>query len=108
MTGGAVRQMHIDGVRDTGASRVMREPTRPMIYDPACFSEGTEVRIASRSKLEDFLRNWPYHHRLQPVQLEYADHIAIVIKNYMYHGGDILYELDGIPGIWHEHCLEAV
>jgi hypothetical protein len=22
-----------------------------------------------------------------------------------YHGGDVLYTLDGIPGLWHEQCL---
>jgi hypothetical protein len=25
-----------------------------------------------------------------------------------YHGGDVLYHLDGAPGIWHEVCLHAV
>jgi hypothetical protein len=24
-----------------------------------------------------------------------------------YHGGDVLYEIEGVPGIWHERCLEA-
>jgi hypothetical protein len=24
-----------------------------------------------------------------------------------YHGGDVLYELEGIPGIWHEACLTS-
>jgi hypothetical protein len=23
----------------------------------------------------------------------------------MYHGADILYELEGMPGIWHQHLL---
>ena len=22
-----------------------------------------------------------------------------------YHGGDALYELEGVPGVWHEVCL---
>jgi hypothetical protein len=22
-----------------------------------------------------------------------------------YHGGDVLYVLEGIPGVWHESCL---
>ena len=22
-----------------------------------------------------------------------------------YHGGDVLYELEGVPGVWHEVCL---
>jgi hypothetical protein len=25
-----------------------------------------------------------------------------------YHGGDELYQVAGIPGTWHEECLEAV
>jgi hypothetical protein len=77
-------------------------------YDPAKYKEGAVVRVASRSALEAFLKSWKLHHPLQQTQLEYAGRSAKVLKSGMYHGGDVLYELEGIPGIWHELCLEAV
>jgi hypothetical protein len=77
-------------------------------YDPAKYPAGTSVRVKSRVELEAFLREWKYHNPLQPDQLECAGQVAAVAKSGMYHGGDVLYELSGIPGIWHERCLEAV
>jgi hypothetical protein len=44
---------------------------------------------------------------LDAVQLEYAGRIAEVESVGFYHGGDELYKLQGLPGIWHEVCLEA-
>jgi hypothetical protein len=79
-----------------------------MSYDPAKFSEGTRVRVATRTVLEEFLRSWKLHNKLKQSQLQYAGQTAEVEKNYMYHGGDVLYELKGIPGVWHEQCLEPV
>jgi hypothetical protein len=46
-----------------------------------------------------------YHHKLRPIQLEFADRIAEVEAVGFYHGGDVLYRLVGIPGTWHERCL---
>jgi hypothetical protein len=40
-----------------------------------------------------------------PEQFEYADSIAVVEMVSFYHGGDVLCELIGVPGIWHECCL---
>jgi hypothetical protein len=76
-------------------------------YAPT-FSEGDLVRIAARQTLDQFARNWKYHHPLQPDQFAYAGAIAKVTSIGTYHGGDILYALDGIPGIWHEQLIEAV
>ena len=76
-------------------------------YDPAKYAVGASVRIKSRSDLEAFMRTWKHHHPLQSEQLEYAGHIANVSTSAMYHGGDVLYQLSGIPGIWHEVCLDA-
>ncbi len=76
-------------------------------YDPAKFAKGAKVRISARAALEEFLRTWQFHHKLQPEQLDYAGQVAKVISSGMYHGGDILYELKNVPGIWHEQCLEA-
>jgi hypothetical protein len=83
-------------------------PTPSSYYDPAKYREGMLVRVAATSALEAFGTTWKLHHPLEPAQLAYAGRTARVLKSGMYHGGDILYELEGIPGIWHEQCLEAV
>jgi hypothetical protein len=79
----------------------------PQGYDPAKFKNGSKVQIASRQRLEEFLRTWQYHHKLQPEQLAFADRATTVKSSGMYHGGDVLYQLDGVPGIWHEQLLSA-
>jgi hypothetical protein len=71
------------------------------------FPKGSAVKIASRSFLETFLETWTHHNKLQPEQLNYAGQIAEVESVGFYHGADELYQLKGIPGIWHEQCLEA-
>ena len=77
----------------------------PQPYDPAKFKDGSTVQIGSRAQLEEFLRTWQYHHKLQPEQLAHADRIAKVKSSYMYHGGGVIYQLEGVPGIWHEQLL---
>ena len=69
------------------------------------YAKGSCVRIASRLVLQQFLRDWKYHSKLQPEQLNYADQFAEVESIGFYHGGDELYELKGIPGVWHPQCL---
>jgi hypothetical protein len=71
----------------------------------ATFPAGSKVRTADREFLENFLAMWKYHHKLLPEQLAHADTAATVEKVSFYHGGDQLYNLEGIPGIWHEQCL---
>jgi hypothetical protein len=71
------------------------------------FKIGTSVRIADREFLENFLRDWKFHHKLEPEQLNYHGQVVTVEKVSFYHGGDQLYNLIGIPGIWHEQCLKA-
>jgi hypothetical protein len=79
-----------------------------MTYDPAKFAVGTLVRIKPRAVLEGYLRpQWKYHHPLEPEQLEYAEHTARVTWSGMYHGGDVVYQLSGTPGTWHEVCLDV-
>ena len=67
---------------------------------------GTLVNIAKRDFLEDFLRTWKLHNKLKPEQLDYAGKTGMIKSVGVYHGGDVLYEIEGVPGIWHEHCLE--
>jgi len=82
----------------------MKEPTQ---YKEA-FPAGTEVRIASRDFLENFSLTWKYHRKLQAEQLSYADRIVRVKGVGFYHGGDPVYTLEGVPGLWLEQCLRPV
>jgi hypothetical protein len=79
-----------------------------MVYDPAKFARGVEVKVVDRDALEEFAREWRNkHYPLQPEQLAYAGRTATVDKSMMYHGGYILYQLLDVPGIWHECCLRS-
>ena len=71
-------------------------------------AKGSRVKIASRPALEQFLREWKYHNKLQPEQLNYSDQFAEVESIGFYHGGDKLYKLKGIPVVWHLRCLFPV
>lgn len=72
----------------------------------ATFPPGSKVRVISKPALEVFARDWIYHHKLRPEQMEYAGVTSTVNEVTFYHGGDQLYVLEGIPGIWNEPCLE--
>lgn len=69
------------------------------------FPVGTRVQIAPQARLDQFKRAWRYHHPLTVEQLAFAGQPAVVLAVGFYHGGDVLYELEGIPGMWHEECL---
>jgi hypothetical protein len=71
------------------------------------FPVGSVVKIAERGALEDFVRNWKFHNKLQPEQLDHAGKIGKIKSVGFYHGGDELYQIEGIPGVWHQQCLEA-
>jgi len=71
------------------------------------FAVGSEVRIADRAFLEQFLEAGQYHNELEPEQLEFAGRTAKVKEVNFFHGGDEIYTLEGIPGVWHEECLSA-
>lgn len=47
-----------------------------------------------------------YHNKLTDEQMPFAGCVPRVAKVGYYHGGDPLYELEGLPGVWHEVCLE--
>lgn len=72
------------------------------------FEIGSEVRVADRAFLENFLEAGQYHNELEPEQLEYASRVAKVKTVEFFHGGDEIYTLEGVPGVWHEECLTAV
>jgi len=71
------------------------------------FPAGSRVQIVNRLALEQFLQTWKFHNPLKPEQLEFAGKTAKVLNVGFYHGGDPLYVLDGIPGVWHEQCLAS-
>jgi hypothetical protein len=71
------------------------------------FEAGSEVRIADRAFLEEFLEAGQYHNELEPEQLDYAGRVAKVKSVEFFTGGDEIYTLEGIPGVWHEECLSA-
>ena len=73
----------------------------------AAFPKGSRVRVADRAHLELFMAEWKFHHKLSLEQLVYADRESTVEKVGFYHGGDPVYELEGIPGSWLEQCLRA-
>jgi hypothetical protein len=72
------------------------------------FPVGTSVRIADRDTLEVFRLEWRFHHPLKAVQLAFAGRTASVKNVSFYHGGGEIYELEDVPGIWHEQCLRSL
>jgi hypothetical protein len=70
------------------------------------FPAGSVVRAKPRDDLEWFMKKWAYHNPLKVEQLDFAGRTGRVAKVSFYHGGDVLYTIDGMPGIWHEQCLE--
>lgn len=73
----------------------------------ATFPVGSEVKVVSREALEAFARDWKYHHKLQPEQMQCGGLTATVKEVSFYHGGDQLYVLENLPGIWNEPCIES-
>jgi hypothetical protein len=71
----------------------------------ATFQVGSAVRIRDRDVLERFQRDWKYHNPLRDEQLAHAGQVAEVARVGFYHGGDPLYALVNVPGVWHEACL---
>jgi hypothetical protein len=75
-------------------------------YDPAKYPVGSLVRIADSERLREFAATWKYHHKLAENQIEFGGRIAKVLMASMYHGGDDIYKLEDIPGLWHEQLLD--
>jgi len=73
----------------------------------ADFPVGSSVRIAERADLEHFHATWKLHNPLLAEQFNFAGRNAEVSAVGYYHGGDPLYTLRDIPGVWHEQCLSA-
>jgi hypothetical protein len=78
-----------------------------MLPYEALYPVGAPVRIADRVELEQFRTSWHFHNPLSDEQLAYADQATTVKEVGFYHGGDVLYQLEGVPGTWHEQLLRA-
>jgi hypothetical protein len=70
------------------------------------FPVGTTVKIKDREYLQDFLKSWHLHNPLRLEQVDHGGQLDVVKKVGFYHGGDVLYELEHSPGIWHEQYLQ--
>jgi hypothetical protein len=70
------------------------------------FPKDSLVRVKDQAMLELFKKEWLYHNPLNSAQLIYAGKEGKVVGVGFYHGGDVLYTLESMPGIWREQCLE--
>jgi hypothetical protein len=66
------------------------------------FLVGSRVRVKPRRFLEEFKRDWKYHHPISDEQLDLAGVTDRVKGVAFYHGGDVLYTLSETSGTWHE------
>jgi hypothetical protein len=71
------------------------------------FPTGSTVRVKDRETLVVFKKEWRYHNPLKHAQLAYAGKTGKVTAVSFYHGGDVLYSIEEMPGLWHEQCLEV-
>ena len=71
------------------------------------FPVETRVRVKGSGELQRFRREWKLHNPLTDEQMSFASQAATVKAVAFYHGGDELYTLVDIPGLWHEQLLEA-
>ena len=106
-TSGLGTSVPVSEPRACRAGFVRSNANRALAMEPykEAFPTGSQVRVANLPVLEQFLKTWKFHNPLKPEQLAFAGKTATVANVAFYHGGDPLYLLDGIPGIWHEECL---
>jgi len=69
------------------------------------FPVGARVRVAPQGRLEQFRRTWRFHNPLTAEQLPFAGRESTVREVGFFHGGDALYTLADVPGLWHEPCI---
>lgn len=72
------------------------------------FPKDSLVRVKNRAALELFKREWRYHNPLADAQLSCAGKEGRVAAVSFYHGGEVLYTIEAMPGLWHEQCVELV
>lgn len=70
------------------------------------FPKGSTVRVKDSAALASFKKEWCYHNPLQDAQLACAGKEGKVSAVSFYHGGDVLYSIEAMPGLWHEQCVQ--
>jgi hypothetical protein len=70
------------------------------------FPVSQRVRIRETEVLMAFQKSWTLHHPISDEMVSFAGTSAVVKSVGFYHGGDVLYVLENVPGTWHEGCLE--
>src|SRR5580704_18216269 len=73
----------------------------------AKFSPGSSVRIKSAGQLEAFSRNGKLRYPPSGKQIAYGGETDSVRRITFSVRGDVLYELEKAPGMWHEQLLEG-
>jgi hypothetical protein len=73
----------------------------------AAFPVGSTVRVLAADRLLRFKETWKFHDLLRDGQIAFAGRVTVVASIGYYHGGDPLYGLKDLPGVWHEVCLEG-
>jgi hypothetical protein len=76
-----------------------------MSHYRATSTKGDRVKIARRDVLTEFRNTWRHQHPPDLDQIVFAGEDATVKSFGSFNGREVLYELDGIPGLWHERCL---
>jgi hypothetical protein len=73
----------------------------------ARFPVGTKVQVKDEGLLRQFQDRSKLRHPISAEQIETAGQVDVVTNVGFYHGADVLYKLETLPGIWHEECLKA-
>ena len=71
------------------------------------FEVGSEVRIADRAFSRVFSKPGSTTTSSSPSSSNTPAASAKVKDVTFFHGGDEIYTLEGIPGVWHEECLSC-
>ena len=71
------------------------------------FEAGDDVEIVDRETLEELRDHWKYVARPTEDQMRYAGLKTKVKRPTFYHGGYVLYELEGAPGSWLSPTIKA-
>jgi hypothetical protein len=98
-----------DTTRTVDRSAAIVQSKEQSLYPPGYaerYPVGSPVRIAPLEELEEFMKTWKFHHAIVEEQLKYAGMLTIVRTVGYYHGGDVIYTLEGTRELgWLEPCL---
>ena len=104
LAGTAFAQRDVDpraGSRDTTTDETVTV-NRQFPVNP----DGTNIAVRMVDEIGDNTADLPTTGRKVT-----PDQVRVIVPdavNLTYHGGDVMYELADVPGIWHEVCLQAI